>query len=117
MGHQPHCQGALGSPLCFNYRNARKQIQSCFKSEENTEILGCLFSLVMGLSCQMVGSEDFPLNRDRDEGWNVEMAGTERAWHASDVLLAFVPLHSHRLSHIRAWMDARALSGGGRFPN
>lgn len=36
---------------------------------------------------------------------------------ASDVLLAFVPLHSHRLSHIRAWMDVRALSGGGRFPN
>lgn len=62
MGHQPHCQDALGSLLCFNYRNARKQIQSCFKSEENAEILGCLFGFVMGLSCQMVGSADFPLN-------------------------------------------------------
>ena len=78
IGHQPHCQGALGSLLCFNNRNDRKQIQSCFKSEENREILSCLFGLVMGLSCQMVGSADFPLNRDRNEGWSV--AGTERAW-------------------------------------
>lgn len=94
MAHQPHCQGALGSPLCFNYRNVRKQIQSCFKSEENTEILGCLFSLVMGLSCQMVESADFPLNRDRDEGWNMEMAGTERAWQ---MLLLFYWLLFHSI--------------------
>lgn len=34
----------------------------------------------MGLSCQIAGNADFPLNQDRNEAWNVEMAGTERAW-------------------------------------